>query len=85
MLDELSAGVVFINGLSEQQTPEYQDGRSDIILNTDTPQGCVLSPLLYSPSHPTNTIDTCPDDVTVVLHVGRVLWGVRSAVSEELQ
>lgn len=46
---------------------------STVILNTITPQGCVLSPLLYSlftsdcsPIHPTRTIVKFNDDTTIV-------------------
>ena len=44
-----------------------------LILNTEAPQGCVLSPLLYSlfthdhtARHNSNTIIKCANDTTVV-------------------
>lgn len=60
---------------------------STIIVSTGSPQGCVLSPLLYSlytydcaPIHPSNTIIKFADDTTVV---GLITGGDESKYREE--
>lgn len=57
-----------------------------ITLSTGSPQGCVLSPLLYThdcaPAHSTNTIVKFADDTTVV---GRISGGDETAYREEVQ
>ncbi|KAK3545619.1 hypothetical protein QTP70_008237 [Hemibagrus guttatus] len=62
---------------------------STLILNTDVPQGCVLSPLLYSlfthdcvPRHNSNIFIKYADDTTVV---GRISNSDESAYREEIQ
>ncbi len=62
---------------------------STLILNTGTPQGYVLSPLLYSlftndccPIHPTNTIVKFEDDPIIV---GLISDNSETAYREEIQ
>uniref|UniRef100_A0A8C5AV64 Reverse transcriptase domain-containing protein n=1 Tax=Gadus morhua TaxID=8049 RepID=A0A8C5AV64_GADMO len=62
---------------------------SPLTLSTGSPQGCVLSPLLYtlytsdcSPSHPSNLIIKFADDTTVV---GLISGGDETAYRDEVQ
>ena len=72
------------------QTVKLGPHRStSLSLSTGSPQGCVLSPLLYSlythdctPSHPSNTVIKFADDTTVV---GLILKGDETAYRDEVQ
>ncbi|KAK0155353.1 putative RNA-directed DNA polymerase from transposon BS [Merluccius polli] len=62
---------------------------SQLALSTGSPQGCVLSPLLYflytydcTPTHPTNTIVKYADDTTAV---GLISGGDEAAYREEVR
>ena len=61
---------------------------TSLILNTGAPQGCVISPLLYSlfthdcvATHTYNTIIKFPDDTTVV----GVITNIDKAYKEEVR
>ncbi|KAF7665153.1 hypothetical protein LDENG_00151510, partial [Lucifuga dentata] len=62
---------------------------STLTLSTGSPQGCVLSPLLYTlythdcvPSHPSNSIFKFADDTTLV---GLITGGDEAAYREEVE
>ncbi len=54
---------------------------SPLILNTGAPQGCVLSPLLYSCTHSSNVIVKFADDTTVI---GLITNNAEMAYREEV-
>ena len=67
-------------GLPDKQTTQtFQIGRhtsSTLVLNTWAPQGCVLSPLLFTlythdcaPRHQQNSTVKYEDDITIVSHI----------------
>lgn len=85
----LCAWVLDFLGNRPQHVRMGERTSTTIILNTGTPQGCVLSPLLFSlfthdcsPIHPTNTIIKFADNTTIV---GLIRDNDESAYGEEVK